>query len=201
MAPIHDGLENKSFDKPGGLVQVSYCKDCGGQATTACQYDPRGSRIASGYVMSEDAPSTVCTCHSLEEGSNSLVRVCVDDPVLNENGEPTGSYHLAGPFCPEVSVRTYAYLNLDRENVGGAWAEDSQYFYSNLPNVGVCTVHNGETVLPPEGGETTDPDDPSDPNNPDPPEGGGETTDPGGGGSQEGGGESSHPETVTRAAR
>lgn len=201
MTPIHDGLENKSFDKPSGLVQVSYCRDCGGLATTACQYDPRGNRVASGYVMQEDAPSTVCTCHSLEEGSNSLVRVCVDDPVLDENGEPTGSYHLAGPYCPEVSIRTYAYLNLDRESVGGAWAEDSQYFYSNLPNVGVCTVHNGETVLPPEGGETTDPDDPSDPNNPDPPDGGGETTDPGEEGSQEGGGESSHPETVTRSTR
>ena len=89
----------------------------------------------------------------------------------------------------------------DRENVGGAWAEDSQYFYSAVPNVGVCTIHNSETVLPPEGGETTDPDDPSDPNNPNPPDGGGETTDPGGEGSQEGGGEGSHPETVTRAAR
>ena len=202
MAPIHEGLENQSFDKPSGLVQVSYCKDCGGLATTACQYDPRGSRVASGYVMQEDAPSTVCTCHSLEEGSNSLVRVCVDDPVLDENGEPTGSYHLAGPYCPEVSIRTYAYLNLDRESVGGAWAEDSQYFYSNLPNLGVCTVHNGETVLPPEGGETTDPDDPSDPNNPDPPEGGGETTDPGGEGSGEGGGgETDQPESTTNSTR
>ena len=59
-----------------------------------------------------------------------MVRVCVDDPVLDANGEFTGYYHLAGPNCPEVSIRTYSYLNLERESVGGAVAEDSQYFYS-----------------------------------------------------------------------
>ena len=196
MAPIHDGLENKSFDKPSGLVQVSYCKDCGGLATTACQYDPRdSSRVATGYVLSEDAPSTVCTCHSLEEGSNSLVRVCVDSPVLDENGQPTGSYHLAGPYCPEVSIRTYAYLNLDRESVGGAWAEDSKYFYSSLPNVGMCTVHTGEETPPPEGGETTNPDDPSNPDEPNPPEEGG-TTNPDGGSQGGSGGETGNTDST-----
>ena len=201
MSPIHDGLENTGFSKPSGLVQVSYCKDCGGLATSACQADPRGSRVATGYVMAEDAPSTSCSCHSLEEGSNSLVRVCVDDPVLDENGAFTGSYHLAGPYCPEISIRTYAYLNLDRESVGGAWAEDSQYFYSNLPNVGVCTVHTGEAVVPPEGGETTDPDDPSNPENPENPDGGEEPTDPEGGSQEGGGGETSQPENVTNSVR
>ena len=201
MSPIHDGLENTGFSKPSGLVQVSYCKDCGGLATAACQADPRGSRVATGYVMAEDAPSTSCSCHSLEEGSNSLVRVCVDDPVLDENGAFTGSYHLAGPYCPEISIRTYAYLNLDRESVGGAWAEDSQYFYSNLPNVGVCTVHTGEAVVPPEGGETTDPDDPSNPENPENPDGGEEPTDPEGGSQEGGGGETSQPEDITNSVR
>ncbi len=80
------------------------------------------SRIATGYVFPEDRPSFVCTCHSLEEGSNSMVRVCVDDPILDANGEFTGFYRAAGPFCPEVSVRTLCYLNLERESVGGAVA-------------------------------------------------------------------------------
>ena len=168
MAPIHEGLENKSFDEPSGLVRVNYCLDCGGEATSACQADPRGSRVATGYVLPEDAPANVCTCHSLEPGSNSLIQVCVDDPVLDENGQPTGAYHLAGPYCPEVSIRSYAYLNLSRESVGGAWAEDSSYFYSAQPNVGVCTVHTGE-VLPPEGGEILDPNNPDNPLEPDDP--------------------------------
>ena len=199
MAPIHQGLENKSFDKPSGLVAVSYCKDCGGLATTACQYDPRdSSRVATGYLLPEDVPSNSCTCHSLEPGSNSLVQVCVDSPVLDENGQPTGAYHLAGPYCPQESIRSYAYLNLDRESVGGAWAEDSQYFYSAQPNVGTCTVHTGEATLPPEEGGTTNPDDPENPDNPadpdnptdpDNPSQGGEGTNPDGGSQGGSGGE------------
>ena len=158
MQPVHEGLENRSFTNPGGLVSVSYCLDCGGEPTAACQNDPRGSaRIGTGYVFAEDRPSFVCTCHSLEEGSNSMVRVCVDDPILDENGEFTGYYRLAGPNCPEVSVRTYAYLNLERPSVGGAWAEDSQYFYSAyLAAAGTtaCTVHGA-------GGLVVDPNDPN----------------------------------------
>ena len=158
MQPVHEGLENRDFSQPNGLVAISYCLDCGGEPTAACQNDPRGSaRIGTGYVFAEDRPSFVCTCHSLEEGSNSMVRVCVDDPILDENGEFTGYYRLAGPNCPEVSVRTYAYLNLERPNVGGAWAEDSQYFYSAyLAAAGTtaCTVHG-------EGGLVVDPNDPN----------------------------------------
>lgn len=185
MAPIHSGLEKQSFTQPSGLTQVSYCLDCGGEATSACQSDPRGNRVATAYVFAEDRPSTVCTCHSLEEGSNSMVRVCVDDPILDENGEATGYYHMAGPNCPEQSIVTYCYLNLDRENVGGAWAEDSQYFYSAYiaaAGTETCTVHS-------EGGEVTDPNDPNAPEVP------GE--DPGGSGGETGGIDDPSGETPT----
>ena len=76
-----------------------------------------------------------------------MVRVCVDDPILDANGEFTGFYREAGPFCPEVSVRTLCYLNLDRESVGGAVARDSSAFYSAyLAAAGgqSCTVHSNE---------------------------------------------------------
>ena len=159
MAPLHEGLENTGFTQPSGLIPVSYCLDCGGEATTACEHDPRGtSRVATAYVFAEDRPAAVCTCHSLEEGSNSMVRVCVDDPIMDENGEFTGYYHMAGPNCPEVSIRTYCYLNLERENVGGAVAEDNQYFYSSYLAVAgttTCLVHSG--------GGTEDPDVPAEP--------------------------------------
>ena len=85
--------------------------------------------------------------------------------------------------------------------MGGAWAEDSQYFYSNFPNVGLWTVHTVEAVVPPEGGETTDPDDPSNPENPENPDGGEEPTDPEGGSQEGGGGETSQPENVTNSVR
>lgn len=98
MTPIHEGLADRKFPQVSGLVSVSYCMDCGGEAIEACQYDARGSsRIATGYVFPEDRPSFVCSCHSLEEGSNSMVRVCVDDPILDANGEFTGFYRAAAP--------------------------------------------------------------------------------------------------------
>ena len=157
MSPIHSGLENTGFTQPSGLVSVSYCMDCGGEAIEACQHDPRGNRVATASVFAEDRPATVCTCHSLEEGSNSMVRVCVDDPVLDANGEFTGYYHLASPNCPELSIRTYSYLNLTRESVGGAGAEDSQYFYSAYVAAAgneLCAVHSGSE-------EPVNPDDPN----------------------------------------
>ena len=58
MAPIHDGLENTGFTQPSGLTQVSYCLDCGGEATTACQSDPRGSLVAG--VTHHDIPGYGC---------------------------------------------------------------------------------------------------------------------------------------------
>lgn len=158
MTPIHEGLANQKFPQVSGLVSVSYCMDCGGEAIEACQYDSRGSsRIATGYVFPEDRPSFVCSCHSLEEGSSSMARVCVDDPILDANGEFTGFYRAAGPYCPEVSVRTLCYLNLERESVGGAVAKDSSAFYSAyLAASGGqgCTVHSNEpsTEIPEPGG-------------------------------------------------
>ena len=170
MTPIHEGLADRKFPQVSGLVSVSYCMDCGGEAIEACQYDARGSsRIATGYVFPEDRPSFVCSCHSLEEGSNSMVRVCVDDPILDANGEFTGFYRAAGPFCPEVSVRTLCYLNLDRESVGGAVARDSSAFYSAyLAAAGgqSCTVHSNEpSTEEPEPGA---PEEPSEPGTDDP---------------------------------
>ena len=90
-----------------------------------------------------------------------MARVCVDDPVLDANGEFTGFYRAAGPYCPEVSVRTLCYLNLERESVGGAVAKDSSAFYSAyLAATGGqgCTVHTNApgTDLP----ETGDPEEP-----------------------------------------
>ena len=112
MSPVHEGLSNKNFGTPDGLVSVTYCLDCGGSAIEACQYDPRGNRVASAYVFPEDRPSFSCTCHSLEEGSNSLVRVCVDDPILDENGEPSGYYHLAGERGRRLGQRQQVFLLL-----------------------------------------------------------------------------------------
>ena len=74
---------------------------------------------------------------------------------------------------------TYCYLNLDRPNVGGAWAGDSQYLYGSFASAvagTTCTVHTEAGAV--------DPNDPSGELEPgtDPEHPGGETgdDDPGG---------------------
>ncbi len=52
-----------SFDLPGDVVKVSYCKDSGALLGEACAKDPRGSREAIGYFVRGTEPKTVCSCH------------------------------------------------------------------------------------------------------------------------------------------
>ncbi len=175
MKPVHEGLEDQAFPTPGGLKSVNYCLDSGLRATEYCQQDPRGSRVASDKIFQEDFPDEVCTVHTAE----SVITVCVDDPVRDENGKETGLYHLSGPHCPEESLRQICYPNYEREPVGSAVARDEEYRMVHAAEQEVCTVHTDEVpVDPPEPvdpdpwgdpqnpGTSVDPSNPLDPNNP-----------------------------------
>lgn len=152
MSQVHEGLENKDFTKPDGLVAVSYCLDSGMKAAEECKSDMRGSRAAVGYFFPEDAPTEFCNLHT-------MVEVCTDSPILNEAGEPTGRYHLAGEFCPEATVgeggtttkgrTSVSVLNLTREYLGGVIPEDNPYLLSSVEAAGTCTVHTGKAVEEP----------------------------------------------------
>ena len=111
MSQVHEGLENKKFPEVSGLKQVTYCLDSGLLAGEYCALDPRGSRVATDYIFPEDYPDgRTCTVHTAE----SVVKVCVDSPILNEDGTETGLYHIAGPYCPEESLREVCYPNYER---------------------------------------------------------------------------------------
>ncbi len=156
MKPLHENLEDKQFPQPGGLTGVTLCADSGLRATEYCALDPRGSRTISDTLFAEDVPTDYCTVHTVE----STVKICLDDPVLDENGEPTPFYHLAGPWCPEESVQEVSYLNLEREELGYAKAKDSDYLYSAATGFGQCTLH--DMFWTPENEEPIyDPDDPN----------------------------------------
>ena len=147
MSQVHEGLENKDFTKPEGLVSVSYCLDSGLKATDKCRSDMRGSRVAVGYLFPEDVPTQSCDLHT-------MVEVCTGSPILNDSGEPTGRYHLAGEFCPETSTgddgepvkgrTSVAVLNLTREYLGGVIPEDDAYLLRSVEAAGTCTVHTSE---------------------------------------------------------
>ncbi len=171
MAPVHEGLENKSFPVPNGLKPVNYCLDSGLLATDYCRQDPRGSRVASDNVFQEDFPDQYCTAHT----EKSVVTVCKDCPILTDDGKETGLYHTAGPYCPETSLQQMCLPDYERAKIGTAVARDEMYRKSTVESYGVCTVH---TQAPP-------------PDIPDPPIG----TDPGSGssGNPNGSGGSGNP--------
>ncbi|MFI3249734.1 MAG: transglycosylase domain-containing protein [Eubacteriales bacterium] len=171
MEPLHVELENIDFSTPSGQSSYSYCLDSGLRANEYCSIDVRGTRVATGQAFSGHAPSETCTVHT----EAATVRICVDSVVTNEEGETVG-YCLAGDLCPELSVKTVAYLDYDREQMGSAKAADDAYLFSRL-NLTPCTIHvdgwtddlvplDPETGLPlfpidPETGEYIIPVDPT----------------------------------------
>ena len=181
MSGVHEGLEDRKFSEPAGLTTVTYCLDSGLLATDYCRMDPRGDRTARGTVFQGDAPTEFCTSHTAE----TTVTVCLDCPILDGNGEETGLYHLAGEFCPEESRQDVSLLGYQREDVGGAGAEDAKYFLGVTQEAGPCTVHTAAQPDPDLPFDPNQPWDPSDPWNPntnplDPTgQGGGGAADPG----------------------
>lgn len=156
MEPLHEGKENVSFPVPENLNSYSVCADCGKRATEACLNDIRGSRARSFRLFADDAPTEECTCHV-------PVRICMDSPILDANGEATsGRYHLAGDLCPEESVRTVYMVNYERElatpsvRIGDASALVS--WYDAIPeDRRYCYVHVDGWEPSPEPTESLDP--------------------------------------------
>lgn len=145
MSQVHEGLENKDFTQPDGLVTVQICRDSGLRASEACLNDPRGSRVQSMTLFADDVPAETCAMHV-------SVEVCTESPVLDSSGTAIeGLYHLAGEFCPreadeslgitEGTVQTIGILDYTRELVGGVSSPDGNYFKSFLDAQGTCDVH------------------------------------------------------------
>ena len=146
MEPLHAGLEDKGFYTPNDLVSKTYCRDSGLLATEWCPLDPRGSREVNGTFVNGDQPTTYCTVHT-------PVEVCLDDPVLDANGQPiAGLYHIAGEHCPEESRQTIALLDYNRDRATeSVVTRDDNYLLSTWEEKGwnePCSVHNGEPTEP-----------------------------------------------------
>ncbi len=137
MAQLHEGKENAPFNVPEAMDTYRICLDCGNRATPECELDPRGSRVQTFRLFAGDAPAEACVCHV-------KVDVCVDSPILDGNGEPTGLYHKAGEFCPEESVKTICMVDFQRElATPNVRVGDSKYllsFYDTLDDPS-CHTH------------------------------------------------------------
>ena len=137
MEIVHEGLEYRDYDVPGELTAYRICLDCGKLATDNCELDIRGSRAQVFHLLTGDGPTGRCTCHV-------PLQICIYSPIMNDDGTPSGYCHLAGPFCPEDSIKTIALVNYQRElatpsvTVGDQAALLSTY--EQLEG-GVCNVH------------------------------------------------------------
>lgn len=122
MSKVHEGLENKSFTKPSGLVSVEVCKDSGMIPTELCKNDRRGSRVGTEYFVKGTEPTEECTMHV-------QVEVCPD------------TLKLKNPTCYRVT-RAYSIICLNKkyETVPTVKPQDYDYI---IPTE-YCTFHAAE---------------------------------------------------------
>ena len=123
MTKVHEGLENKDFERPTGITSVEVCKDSGLLPTELCTKDRRGSRVGSEYFANGTQPTEQCTMHV-------EVEVCPD------------TYKLMNPTCvSKVNSTKVVYLNKVYEDVPDPKPQDYDYI---IP-VDYCTYHKAET--------------------------------------------------------
>lgn len=85
MSQVHQGLSNKSFPQPSGLVTQTYCSACGGIATDLCSQDYYGLTTHSDIAAANFKGSAgVCTVHKVFS-------------ICKESGK------LASDKCPDSS--------------------------------------------------------------------------------------------------
>lgn len=108
MKDIHNGLPNKGFKEPSGIVSATVCKDSGLLATDACRMDQRGSRAYSEIFAKGTVPTKTCETH---------VRVW----VCKETGK------LANGYCTNTEQRTYITRPDSDKNTSWHSAGDAQY--------------------------------------------------------------------------
>ncbi len=146
MSLVHADLPRRSFPTPDNLGSYSICLDCGNLATGDCEKDLRGSRAQTFRLIRGDQPTESCVCHV-------PVTICTECPILNEKGEETGAYHMAGEFCPEESVKEVTMVDYVRELVKENVVVDDYFalmsIYDDMEDT-TCTTHTEEQEPEPE---------------------------------------------------
>ena len=132
MNRIHEGLENKDFEKPSGIVQCVICTKSGKLAVGGlCDADGRAGVVRNEYFVEGNQPTEVCDHHV-------AVSICVDTGLL------------ATSMCPNRVPQAKVLLPAMQEGVAEAVTLDTAYGISrNLP-AATCTLHTGGVYVPSE---------------------------------------------------
>lgn len=118
MTEVHDGLENKSFERPEGIVELQVCTQSGKIPTSLCNSDPR-SVVRTEIFNKANVPSDSCDVHI-------SANVCAETGLLATEYCPVGSR--------SVIKRTPPY---DPAAHGGVYPSDYDY---TMPS-SYCNVH------------------------------------------------------------
>ncbi len=85
MSQVHQGLANKDFEEPSGLVTQTYCSACGGIPTELCSQEYYGLTTHSDIAASDFKGSTeVCTTHK-------VFTICKESGKLASDNCPASS--------------------------------------------------------------------------------------------------------------
>lgn len=145
MREVHDGLQTKNFESPGGLVRVSVCSQSGKLPSALCARDQRGSTVISELFVKGTEPKDTCDVH---------VEVNVD----KTNGK------LATASTPAELIESRVFIKrnppYDPSKHGGILPKD---FIYSIPTESSDVVHPPTTSdaieieLNEDGQEVTDP--------------------------------------------
>ena len=149
--------EKRDFDIPSTVTKANYCRDSGQLLAEACQKDPRGARVESGWFTKESLPRTFCTCHVLCEVCKSG-GICHGN-CTEEEREEVGLIQVERHFPKQVIVGDAEYVwRGDPNEISPNSNPKEAYFTANLPDYcGVsgtkeqynrsCTVHTQENPM------------------------------------------------------
>ena len=130
MSRIHQNLENKDFDKPSGIVQVTICTKSGKLAIPGvCDSDGRSGIVINEYFADGTQPTETCDKHV-------LANICADTGLL------------ATTMCPNQIVQSKVLLPPMQSGVAEAVTRDTAYGISSHLQAATCTVHTGGVYLP-----------------------------------------------------
>ena len=130
MSRVHQGLENKDFTKPSGIVQATICTKSGKLAIPGvCDSDGRSGIVVNEYFAEGTQPTETCDKHV-------LVNICADTGLL------------ATSMCPNQIVQSKVLLPAMQEGVAEAVTLDTAYGISANLQAATCTVHSGGVYVP-----------------------------------------------------
>lgn len=137
MKKVHEGLPQKEFTVPSGLVKKTICIYSGKIATDLCTKDPRGNATRTEYFIKGTEPrdDDLCTLH-------------VQAKVCTESKDASGRNLLAGLYCPLDKVIDKVFIQRNPPYVPVKPGEEPpKDLIYELPAGEYCTLH-GPPALP-----------------------------------------------------